>query len=194
MSNNLYYCSFIITFLFFAVFEETKSEAAHLKSLSRFCFKAPKMRNLKSQFHSRLCTFLSNFGTNVQSEARGKGLATFNKTTFASQRRFLTTCLQRKVIPNGFSLKFNSSSSKGILQSCSFNLMRNALKDVTWKIQEHSKNLKASTQNLQVWCTHSKFAQISHFIHTCNYELYFKLDEIKCNKLKDLLPKLDEKD
>ena len=35
--------------------------------------------------------------------------------------------------------------------------MRNALKVVTWKIQEHSKNLKASTQNLQVWCTHSEF-------------------------------------
>lgn len=148
------------------------------------------MRNFISQFHSKLCVFLADFGDAVRHEARRKGLATFNKTRFASHRRFLVSCLDNKVIPNGFQLKFNglSRKSKNIVSNCSFNLMRDSLRSNNVKLQRYSLDIDDSTKKLRVWCTSGEYSDISQYIHQCNKELHSIFEDIKSKKLKTLLP------
>ena len=121
----------------------------------RFLKKAANMRNFISQFHSKLCGFLANYGDVFRHEARRKGLATF------------VSCLENKVIPNGFLLKFNglSRKSRKIVSNCSFNLMRDSLRRNNSKLQRYSMDINDSTNKLKVWCTSGEYSDICQYIH-----------------------------
>ena len=71
------------------------------------------------------------------------GIETFNKTRYGSHSQFLRSCLNDRHIPQGFSLKFHSEQNSGflhhanssVIERCSFQLMRNALRENDNKMQ-----------------------------------------------------------
>ena len=186
---------FIWIYIFYFIWILKRAKQQNFNNLEYLCDKkAAIMRNFISQFHRKLCVFVTSYSDAVQREARRKGLATFNKTRFASHRRFLVSCLDKKVVPNGFLLKFHGQSLKcrKIVKNCSFNLMRDSLRENNFKLQRHSKDIDYSTEKLKVWCTSIEFGEICQYIHQCNKELHVIFEEIKSKKLKSLLPPVKE--
>ena len=84
-------------FVYYFIWILKRAKPQNFNDLEYLCDKkAVIMRNFISQFHRRLCVFLTSYSDAVQREARRKDLATFNKTRFASHRRFLVSCLDKK--------------------------------------------------------------------------------------------------
>ena len=78
------------------------------------------------------------------------------------------------------------------MKNCSFNLMRDSLRENNFKLQRHSKDIDDITEKLKVCCTSIEFIEISQYIHQCNKELHVIFEEIKSKKLKSLLPPVEE--
>ena len=127
------------------------------------------MKNFVGFYNTKLCSFLTGYPQQVLKVARQKGIATFNKTRYASHRRFLSLCLQRKCIPNGFRLQFNAQGQQnGILQKCSYNLMRTSLKNYVQKMEECSKLIVDSTKVLEDLCSEDVLKTACRKIHGLN--------------------------
>ena len=87
----------------------------------------------------------------------------------------------------GFCFHGQSLKCRKIVKNCSFNLMRDSLRENNFKLQRHSKDIDDSTEKLKVWCTSIEFGEICQYIHQCNKELHVIFEEIKSKKLKSLL-------
>ena len=129
------------------------------------------------------------------------GLHTFNKTRFSSHTSFLRRCLKDKIIPKGFQLQFHCGSTsnhlsftnKSSMEKCSFQLMRNVLKENDYKIKNittvrlNLKNFLRLQSERLIWIN------LSTRLHQLNVELYHTFRGTKDNKLSHIAPSEETK-
>lgn len=119
------------------------------------------------------------------------GICTLNKTRFNSHTNFLRKCLRNKYIPTGFKLKFHTgSASKGLsfansssMQRCSFQLIRNVIKENSWKLAKMSKERLDLKEYLKIQPDHLVWRELSTELHKLNAELYEYFANNKDKKL-----------
>lgn len=156
------------------------------------------MRNLVSVVFSKLKSYVENVYFDLEDEEKHDwfrlGLNTFNKTRFASHVQFLRKCLNARVIPKGFQLKFHSGSISGRLshnlrksvERCSFNLIRKVINDHDRQLNTLSKGRAECKEKLRNGTTQEKWRELSTVIHELNRDLYVQLHAVKEKKWKDL--------
>ena len=132
----------------------------------------------------------SNIGGMKYISALSFGKATFNKTRFDSHISFLRTCLDRKTIPGGFQLRFNSGQLGNIgdrvLRNTSFKLIRRAVSNFARDLRQQTTIRNSHKEALQSDLDH--FRVISTAVHRINSDLYTEMSEKKKAKLEILVP------
>ena len=166
---------------------------------NKFCDFNIKMRSLVSKYISRLKSSVKEIKLpcNVEESWIRFGISTFHKTRYHSHVSFPKTCLKKRIIPQGFQLRFHhgpSSSSfslknKFTVEKCSFQLMRNVLFKYS-KIMVHlTKERETKKQDVQERTPDvNSWRHLSTVVHHINRDLYDELDKAKNSKLQKLLP------
>ncbi|KAL9968922.1 hypothetical protein ACROYT_G021072 [Oculina patagonica] len=124
---------------------------------------------------------------------------TFAKTRFTSHIGFLSKCLRRNVIPNGFlfsfhAMKHEQNHSTGyrnqvnaVLRRSSSRLMLVAIQSMQRRCQTLTTEINRFRDELKNECSVEEYRQISSIIHNLNSDLYNFLKAGKSEKLNALI-------
>lgn len=155
----------------------------------------PSLKQFVSNLHNELKGQTNHYTPAVQGTILSLAMATFGKTRFASHIKFVSTCLRRHIIPNGFRLKFNAHvssdtpyqlRSQTALNQCSRKLMRSALSTMTIRKKQYDSKMKFHRSQLDSLIPDN--AEPRRSIHCCNSKLYEFLHHTKQDKLDRLTP------
>ena len=152
------------------------------------------MKILKNICHA-LGTFLQGVPNQDRAMARVYGLQIFAKTRYYSHMKFIKTCLENDIIPNGFKISSNDCFSSNHLSivaekamaTCSKRLMRITLKDFSFRIKYSSDKLTEAKEYFNRG-NQDVFKSIQSKVHNLNLKLFKSLQDIKQKKLSVLMP------
>ena len=159
------------------------------------------MAQLISKLHlrQRLLNNLPSASSSVVQTSLQLATAIFTKTRFCSHKKFISTCLSRKLVPGGFELNFHASdltpgdnsyhnNVSRILTSTSRKLMRSTLDSLLARIATLDDKICRARRQLYAITTDQRTYTIRGIIHDLNSELYAELQFIKNRKLQSLSP------
>ena len=139
------------------------------------------MRQLVSKVLSVLKTTMKqhNIPSSSQDLWIKYGLSTFNKTRYSSHTNFLQNCLRNRHIPKGFHIKFHTGNSihlnninSSAIDRCSFQLIRNTLRENQGKLSSLTQKRNDLKQQLQNTSSNTTWRSLSTVVHELNSELY----------------------
>eukprot|EP00745_Piridium_sociabile_P023737 TRINITY_DN3707_c0_g1_i1.p1 TRINITY_DN3707_c0_g1~~TRINITY_DN3707_c0_g1_i1.p1 ORF type:complete len:909 (-),score=150.62 TRINITY_DN3707_c0_g1_i1:630-3356(-) len=156
---------------------------------------------ISSPFFGRAMGQLHTLPTIPQSLGINYLKATLQKTRFSSHVFFLRKCVRSKTIPNGFYLKFHSSSQSSsmnsateiILKQAGLKLMLLTIRENSRKIEQADRQIAACRRQLASLCQQNMSHFIINTVRHANQALFNSLQETKTKKMSKLLNKREEK-
>lgn len=168
-----------------------------INSAANFKGNMSSVKKLTSELSTQLMLSTRDIQPDIRSCASSLLQATFGKTRFASHTKFITNCLRRHVIPNGFQLKHHSGLPSSdfthhrqvtsTLATASRKLMRNTLQTMLRRKEHFSSERELYKSRLQDIAAPDVRKSIFHMIHELNQKLHNYLVDCKSRKFEHLL-------